>query len=119
MSPEFVWRAPVGRVLRPILLAYAGPRLHVWKRTACLAGAIALLALPVSVLAEHVEGGDPVTAVLVAPVVTTVVDPAYVWDGRLAASYSALVAVAPTHAWDPSLRAATVRNHFLLEHASQ
>jgi hypothetical protein len=87
-----------------------GPRLQVWKRIACLAVAIALVALPVSVLAEHVdpvtgtlaehvEGGDPVTGILTAPVVAPVVDPAYTWD--------------------PAGQAAMVRDHFLLEHASQ
>jgi hypothetical protein len=82
--------------------------------------AIALLALPVSVLAEHLEDetADHVSDILIS----TVTDPAYVWDGRLAASYSALVAdpvSTPAYVWDPAEQAAMVRDHFLLEHASE
>jgi hypothetical protein len=100
VSPYLVWHAPAGRVLSRSYTSSTGPRLHVWKRAACLAVAIALLALPVSVLAEDVESSDPVTAVLVAPVA----GPAYAWDGRLAASYSAPVA-GPAYAWDGRLAA--------------
>ena len=90
MSTWLVWRALVGRVLRSILPASArhsaasasryspmrrsttashsyapstGPRLHVWKRTAALAVAIALVALPVSVLSAD-DGRGPVVTPL-------------------------------------------------------
>ena len=102
------------------------PRFHVWKRTASLAVAIALLALPVSVLADHVadhvEGGDEVTAIITAPVITTVTDPDYVWDGRLAGSYTAPFDAplsTPAFVWDPAEQASMVRDHVLLEHASE
>jgi hypothetical protein len=111
MSPE----------LRPQMPS-TGFRLHVWMRTACLTVAMSLLALPVSVLAEEAEAADLVSDILIAPVA----DPAYVWNRRLAADYSAPVTVpvagsiaAPAYVWDPAGRAAMVRDHFLLEHASQ
>jgi hypothetical protein len=142
MSPE----------LRPQMPS-TGLRLHVWMRTACLTVAMSLLALPVSVLAEEAEAADLVSDILIAPVAdpayvwnrrlaadysapvtvpvagsiaAPVADPAYVWNRRLAADYSAPVTVpvagsiaAPAYVWDPAGRAAMVRDHFLLEHASQ
>ena len=90
-----------------------GPRLHVWKRTVGLTMAIALLALPVSVLAEDDDAANPVTALHVAPVAA----PADVWDGRLAASYSAPLA-APAYVRDGRLAASWAADHFLMEHAT-